>query len=131
MRIQVRSLASLSGLRIWCCRHGLDLALLWLWYRLAAAAPSRPLALEPSHAAGVALKRQKTKKKKLKLKTHYLYFPQASSGLGSCADMGHGLDDYGGAPICNYRQPARHRLAWDGLVEEAQCCSTGSHPPPC
>ena len=46
------------------CRHGLDLALLWLWCRLAAVALIRPLAWEPPCAAGVALKRQKTKKKK-------------------------------------------------------------------
>ena len=46
-------------------RHGLELALLWLWHRLAAAAPIRPLAWEPSYAVGAALKkRQKTKKKK-------------------------------------------------------------------
>ena len=37
-------------------RHGLDLALPWLWCRLAAAAPIRPLAWEPPYAVGVALK---------------------------------------------------------------------------
>ena len=42
----------------------MDLALLWLWCRPAAVAPIRPLAWEPPYAAGVALKRQKTKKKK-------------------------------------------------------------------
>ena len=36
-----------------------DLALLWLWFRLAAAAPIRPLAWELPYAAGVALKRKK------------------------------------------------------------------------
>ena len=41
------------------CRRGSDLALLWLWCRLAAAAPIRPLVWEPPYAAGVALKRQK------------------------------------------------------------------------
>jgi len=45
-------------------RHGSDLALLWLWCKPAAAAPIQPLAWEPPYAAGVALKRQKTKKKK-------------------------------------------------------------------
>ena len=39
-------------------RRGLDPALLWLWHRLAAVAPIRPLAFEPPYAAGVALKRQ-------------------------------------------------------------------------
>ena len=41
-------------------RHGSDLVLLWLWRRLVAIAPIRPLALEPPCAAGAALKRQKT-----------------------------------------------------------------------
>ena len=40
-------------------RHGLDPALLRLWYRLAALAPIRPLAWEPPYATDVALKRQK------------------------------------------------------------------------
>ena len=40
-------------------RRGLDLALLWLWCRLAATALIQPLAWEPPHVAGVALKRQK------------------------------------------------------------------------
>ena len=43
-------------------RCGLDLALLWLWCRPAAAALIRPLAWEPPYATGAALKRQKTKK---------------------------------------------------------------------
>ena len=46
-------------------RHGSDLALLWLWHRLAATAPIRPLAWEPLYAMGAALeKTKKTKKKK-------------------------------------------------------------------
>ena len=44
------------------CRHGSDLALLWLWCRLAAVALIRPLAWEPPYAMGTALKRQKDKK---------------------------------------------------------------------
>ena len=48
-------------------RHSLDLALLWLWRRLAAVAPIGPLAWEPPYAVGAALKRQKKKKKLLKL----------------------------------------------------------------
>ena len=39
-------------------RHGSDPVLLWLWWRPAAVAPIRPLALEPPHATGAALKRQ-------------------------------------------------------------------------
>ena len=62
-------------------RRGSDPALLWLWGRLVAAAPIRPLAWEPPYAAGAAqeiattttttattTKRQKTKKKNVKKK---------------------------------------------------------------
>ena len=45
-------------------RRGSDLTLLWLWRRLEATAPIRPLAWELPYAAGVAIKGQKTKKKK-------------------------------------------------------------------
>ena len=64
----------LSGLRVGhCCelrvghRLCLDLALLWLWSRLAAAAPFGPLAWELPHAMDPALKRPKKKKKKSKI----------------------------------------------------------------
>ena len=46
-------------------RCGSDAVLLWLWHRLVATAPIRPLAWEPPHAMGVAqelAKRQKEKK---------------------------------------------------------------------
>ena len=36
-----------------------DLALLWLWYRPAAAVPAGPLAWELPYAAGVTLKSKK------------------------------------------------------------------------
>ena len=58
----------LSGLRIqrfhelWCrSRHSLDLV--WLWCKIAAVALIGPLAWEPLYAAGVAIKKKKTKKK--------------------------------------------------------------------
>ena len=70
MRLQVRSLALLSGLRILVtvscgvgCRHGSDPALLRLWHGPAAAALIRPLAWERPYATGVALKGQKDKNK--------------------------------------------------------------------
>ena len=51
-------------------RHGSDLALLWLWRRLAATALIRPLAWELPYATGVALKKDKnTEKQKTKNKT--------------------------------------------------------------
>ena len=40
-----------------------DLVLLWLWCRLAAAAPIRPLAWELPYAVGAALKKKKEKQK--------------------------------------------------------------------
>ena len=45
-------------------RCGSDPALLWLWHRLAATAPIRPLAWEPPYAAGAALEKAKKKRKK-------------------------------------------------------------------
>ena len=39
------------------CRHGSDLALLWLWRRPAAVAPIQPLAWELPYAEGAVLKR--------------------------------------------------------------------------
>ena len=45
-------------------RQGLDLALLWLWCRLAATAPIWPLAWELPCAMGVAQKKEKKKKRK-------------------------------------------------------------------
>ena len=47
-------------------RHGLDLALLWLWCRLSAAVLIQPLAWELLYAVDVALKGQQKKKKKRK-----------------------------------------------------------------
>ena len=44
---------------------GLDLVLLWLSRRPAAAALTGPLACEPPCATGTAIKRQKKKKKKI------------------------------------------------------------------
>ena len=54
--MQVRSLASLSGLRIWhCCE---------LWCRLAATVPIRPLAWECPYGMDGALEKTKQNKKK-------------------------------------------------------------------
>ena len=46
-------------------RHSLDLALLWLWRRLEAIAPIRPLAWELPYAMGEALEKTKRPKKKI------------------------------------------------------------------
>ena len=69
--MQVRSMASLSRLRIRHCRELCvghrccsNWALLWLWGSLAAVAPIRPLAWELSCATGEALKSKKQEEKK-------------------------------------------------------------------
>ena len=82
MGLQVRSLTSLIGLRIQHCpelwyigpRHSSDLALLWLWCRLAAVAPIRPLAWTPLYAMGAVLKIQKMKKNSDIMKVSFLKF---------------------------------------------------------
>ena len=67
--LRVRSLALLSGVRTSVAlsraaghRHSGDPAWLWLWRRLAAAAPVGPLAWELPDAAGAALKLQHQQK---------------------------------------------------------------------
>ena len=71
MRLQVWSLASLSGLgsgvAVSCGvgrRRGSDLGLLQLWRRLAAVALIGLLAWEPPYALGKALKSEERKKRK-------------------------------------------------------------------
>ena len=51
--------ATIPGLAQWVK----DPALLWLWCRLAAIAPIRPLACEPPYAMGAAPEKTKKKKK--------------------------------------------------------------------
>ena len=58
-----------SGVAMSCgvgCRRCLDPTLLWLWCRLVATAPIRPLAWEPPYATAAALQKAKRKKKKQK-----------------------------------------------------------------
>ena len=57
-----------------------DLVLLWLWYRLAATAPIRPLAWDSPYAAGVALKK-KTKDRDVKRKQRLQWYKARSQGL--------------------------------------------------
>ena len=50
-------------------RRSSDPVLLWLWHRLVAMAPIRPLAWKSPYAVGAALEKgKKTKKKKKKKK---------------------------------------------------------------
>jgi len=50
------------------CRWGSDLALLWLWCRLAAADPIPPLAWDPPYAFLRCSPKKRTTKKKKKRK---------------------------------------------------------------
>jgi len=55
-----------SGVAVSCgvgCRRGSDPSLLWLWCRLVATAPIRPLAWEPPCATGAALEKAKRQNK--------------------------------------------------------------------
>jgi len=88
MRLRVRSLASLSGLKIQHChelwrRSKTQLELLWLWCRPAATTLIRPPAWESPYATGVALKRRKTKKEKIN-KLFSLLHSEASKAQVSC-----------------------------------------------
>ena len=70
MRLWVRSLALLGGLRTCVMSYGVghrcgsDGKLLWLLCRPVATALIRPLAWEPPYASGVALKSKKRKRKR-------------------------------------------------------------------
>ena len=56
-------------------RRGLDPALLWLWRKLVATAPIRPLAWEPRYAEGTALEKAKRQKiNKIKIQVLQRYF---------------------------------------------------------
>ena len=46
------------------CRCGSDPALLWLWHRLAATVPIKPLAWEPPYVMGAPLEKAKRPKRK-------------------------------------------------------------------
>ena len=72
MRLQVRSLALLSGLgsgvAVTCGvgqRCGSDPTLLWLWCRPVATASIGPLAWETPYTTGAALEKTKKKKKRI------------------------------------------------------------------
>ena len=92
-------MASISGLRIHVAmncgvghRCGSDLALLWLWCRLAVAAAVRPLTWEPPCAAPVAL-RNKTKQKNQQKQTNkkkYIKRKKDTSEIGE-KGAGHNL----------------------------------------
>ena len=62
-------------------RRGSDPALLWLWRRLVATAPIRPLAWEPLYAEGAAQEMAKRQKKKKIIKKLILGVPVVAQWL--------------------------------------------------
>ena len=54
-------------------RRGSDPALLWLWCRLEATVLIRPLAWEPTYAAGAAQEMAKKKKKRISFSYLVMY----------------------------------------------------------
>ena len=65
-------------------RRGSDPVLLWLWHRLVATAPNRPLAWEPPHATGAAqeMAKKRPEKKKKNLNLAFLFLLREQSLLG-------------------------------------------------
>ena len=81
------------------CRCSSDPTLLWLWRRLAATAPTRPLAWELPCAMGTALeKTESQKKKKKKRHVGFVWFGVVLPFLKGIAWM----NDFGGggAHLC-------------------------------
>ena len=87
-----------SGVAVSCgvaLRRGSDPMLLWLWRRLVAIAPIRPLAWEPPHATGAALEKAKRKRnwnlKCIKyityIRTTRVIFAKAKSGTINLSDF--------------------------------------------
>ena len=61
-------------------RRGSDPALLWLWCRLAAVAPIRPLAWEFPYPAGEALKRERERETEI-------HVPSATRNTKDCHSL--------------------------------------------
>ena len=118
MRMWVRSLASFSGLRIWCChklptRSKMELGsgVVWLWRRLAAAALIQPLAWELPYATGAALKTAPPKKNPHISKGFFLLFASAASAMKPLSSDGV---PYQAVKICgrNPHVSTRHNGAY-------------------
>ena len=59
-------------------RCGSDPSLLWVWHRLVAAAPIKPLDWELPYAAGAAIKRKKEKEKRVEARIYVILNPRHS-----------------------------------------------------
>ena len=119
------------------CSHGSDLALLWLWRRLAATAPIQPLAREPPYATGAAqemAKRQKTKLLSwvLKSSTHggsHNYLPAVAPTLHTLVrrhlvlQSNHSLHSAPACPVSPRVLPLRMSFPHPWFPEPSSCPS--------
>ena len=105
MRLWVRSLASLSGSRIWHCHE--------LWYRPAAVTLIQSLAWELPYAGGAALKSKKKKKKK--------NFQAWASTLTWQINRCHGFNNY----FSNYYAFYRDKTFWRANLFRPLFCLLG------
>ena len=83
-------------------RHGLDPALLWLWCRLEATTPFRPLDWEPAYAVGVALEKAKRQKQTNKKNKHLLQDGELEVGW-SHPRIRKGKREIIFPPLCNQK----------------------------
>ena len=75
-------------------RCGLDPVLLWLWRRLVATAPIRPLAWEHTYAESAALEKAKRQKKKKKKYLYcFYYFGETRNGRQEILLVSGGEDE--------------------------------------
>ena len=113
--LQVRCLALLSGLRMWCCcelwcrsQTRLGSAIAVLWCRPAAVALIPSIAWEPPCASETALEKTKSQKKKDNFLIVYLLFRATGVAHGSsqargrtgaaAASLGHSYSNSGSEP---------------------------------
>ena len=91
-------------------RHGSELALLWLWCRLPAVAPIRPLAWELPCGP-----KKKEKKTQTKNKVRSLAFRASGDSLWVSAGVGGAVGQGSGAPIIASTQVGL--LHWVSVLE--------------
>ena len=89
-------------------RCGSDLALLWLWRRLAAVAPIRSLVWEPPYAVGMTLKSKKINKLKQQQKSVVFSGFKCKEATGN-----FGQSSFGGVKLDSGEVRGRNLTAWE------------------
>ena len=105
------------------CRRSLDPALLRLWRRSVAMAPTQPLAWESPYASGAVLEKEKRQKKRKKKKKKFI-----NTHVYISIPYSHSLKrrHEGGAQVSGY-----HTHFWEnGLVLSGAFGPPGSSPDP-